>query len=132
MKFPKTIGGVCDALIRIRTARITLQHQVDGLKSQQAELEQHFVTLCKAQKTDTGRGKNATCSYKVVPIPVVKDWDSKNGLYSYIVANDAFDLLHRRVNSTAWLDRMEAGEKIAAIARESVIKVSINKRGLAA
>jgi hypothetical protein len=129
MRLPKTVGGTCDALIRIRDERLALQKQVDKLKESQTALEHHFVHLCRAQKTDSARGKLATCSYKVVPVPVVENWST---VYDYIVENDAFDLLHKRVSSTAWLERMEEGERIGGIKRETVNKVSIHKRGKAA
>ena len=123
--FPKTIGTTADRIYRLQQERLALSKQVDALKAQQRELEQHFIKLCRAQKTDTGRGKLATLSVQRVAVARVEDWPA---LYAHIVKRKAFDLLERRVAKVAWRDRLENKETVPGVRSEYVDNVSINKR----
>ena len=58
--------------------------------------------------TDTYKGARGTVSAAHYQVPIVDDW---NKLYKYIYKNKAFDLLQRRVTSTAWHDRVEDAKK---------------------
>jgi len=53
------------------------------------------------------KGSLGTLSIRTSEQPVVNDWDA---LYQFILQNKAFDLLQRRVSSTAYRDRLEDGE----------------------
>ena len=55
--------------------------------------------------------------------PIVAEWDA---LYSFVHQHSAFDLLHRRLSSTAWSDRIENGEVIPGITtyEQTIIRVT--------
>jgi hypothetical protein len=130
MRLPKTIGFTADKIYQVREERKKAQKVVDKLKDLQRTYEDHFEKLAKEQKTDSARGKLATVSVRYEPEPSVENWDQ---LYKYIVKNDAFDLLMRRVIATAWRDRVaETKKKVPGVGIVTVRKISINKRGKAA
>jgi len=56
--------------------------------------------------------------------PNVVEWDK---LYSFIHQHTAFDLLHKRLSSTAWSDRLENGEDIPGITTFETTIIRVTK-----
>lgn len=120
---PKTIGTVADKLFILREQRLALQKQVDGLKSLETDLTSHGIGLLNKQRITSGRGKLATFSINTVKVGSVDDWDA---LYQHIIDNDAFDVLQRRLNNKAVVERIEDGG-VSGVHIEAIIKASLTK-----
>jgi hypothetical protein len=80
--------------------------------------------MLKKQGLEKGSGKSATASIKKTIVPVVEDWKKT---YAYIHKNKAFELLHRRLASTAWSEVIEAGGKVPGVAALEVEDLSLTK-----
>jgi hypothetical protein len=56
--------------------------------------------------------------------PVVLNW---SGIWAYIKANDAFELVHKRISEAAATERLLSGENIEGLTLESVTTIKINE-----
>lgn len=62
--------------------------------------------------TTTYKGTQGTISITTTTIPNAENWEQ---VYNYIYENKAFDLLQKRLSSTAWRDRIDADEFIPGL-----------------
>jgi len=123
IKLPKTVGTVADNLYKLRDLRLKLQREVDAIKGVERELTDHGIGLLHQQRLTAGRGKLATFSITQVSVATATDWDA---LYEWIVDNDAFDVLQRRLNNKAVIDRSE-DIAVEGVKIEGIIKASLTK-----
>ena len=56
--------------------------------------------------------------------PTITNWDE---FYEYVTKTNSFDLLHKRLSSTAFKDRWEAGEIIPGSTTAEVWGLSVTK-----
>ena len=126
MKIPKTLGAQIDKLHTLRTERLAVEKTVEAMKSEESELREVILAHLAKERMAKGSGKLATASAVTKVVGKVEDWA---GVWAFAKANDAFDLYQRRLNNKAWLERVEAGEKIAGVTAERVIELSLTKAG---
>lgn len=81
-------------------------------KSNYEEEKSKMLENMEYAGTATYKGDNGTISLTETVVPTVQDWGQFN---KFVLKNAAFDLYQRRVSSTAWRDRLEAGEKIPGV-----------------
>jgi hypothetical protein len=121
-----TIGPLIDALYAARAMRIEKQRDIDAMKSHERTLHQQIMEALEAQGLQKGSGKTATASITVSTVPKVEDW---NKLYAYILKTKSFELLHRRIASTAWTDIVDAGKQVPGVSAMEVTDLSLTKSG---
>lgn len=125
MKFPKTIGACIDTLYQLRQKRGGIERQADVIKEKEGELEKHILDTFTKTDLDGARGKLAVAGIAQSTVPTVKDWDK---LYAYIKKEGAFDLLQRRVSSSAYCERLDVEEVVPGVEPFTLIKLSLKKR----
>ena len=126
MKIPKTLGAKIDALYTLREKRLAIERSADVLRAKEAEFKESILAHLTSEKAQRASGKLATCSATVTVVGKAYDWAK---IWEYAKKRDASDLFQRRINNKAWLDRVEAGEKILGIERETVLTLSLSKAG---
>jgi endonuclease IV len=126
MKIPKTLGAQIDKLHTLRTERLAEEKRIEAMKADEASLREVILAHLAQQRMAKGSGKLATASAVTKVVGKVEDWGK---VWDYAKSHDAFDLYQRRLNNKAWLDRLEAGEKIAGVERETVVELSLTKAG---
>lgn len=121
-KIPKTIGGIEATWDRLYRKRKALEAQVAELKKREDELAAAALAILNEQRVDrAGRIRRA-----VDEVPTVEDWGQ---LYSFIASNEAFDLLQRRVASTAVRDRWAEGVEVPGITKTVIVRAKMSSRG---
>jgi len=105
---------------KIRQAEAIVLEQ----KKARKRTEDKLLKSLNAQALDGARGQLATATVTVSNHPSIS---APNRFWKYVVANKAFDLLHRRVASRAYFDRVESGEKVPGVVVTSVTKISCRK-----
>lgn len=120
-----SLGALVDKLYALNTARAELTQKEKDLKAQIAQLE--GVILEKFSKNDLSgaAGKVAKLSVTTKVSANVEDWDL---LYTYIAKEDAWDLLQRRVSSTAYAARLEEGIEVPGTTKFSRLVISTKKK----
>jgi len=99
-----------EQLVEIRRKRTDIASQDSELSKQASQIEadmMHLMSEVGTTKAATETGHSVVMSKKSVP--VITDWDA---FYSYVQQTKSFDLLHKRLSTTAFKDRAENGEQI--------------------
>ena len=125
MSFPKSIGACIDQLYKLRQQRLEIEKSADEVKQEENALEKHILDSFSKTDLDGAKGKLATAGINRSTVPNVQDWDA---FYAYIKQNDAFDMLQRRVSSTAYRERLDNEEVVPGVETYEVIKLSLRKR----
>ena len=113
---PKKLAGRIDTLYQMREDRMAVQRQikeaekaVTALKEAEEEVARELAATLRKEHGGLQRasGELATFSPGSLDIFAVEDWGQ---FYSYIVQNDAFELLERRPSRAALKERIIDGE----------------------
>jgi hypothetical protein len=124
-KIPKTLAECADLLYEIKAKRAAKQKEADEFKKQESELNEHLINNLPKGKATGVVGRLAKAIIDTEDVPTVADWDK---LYAYIAKNKAFDLLQRRVSSTAVEERWEAKKEVPGIKKFKRVFVSLTKK----
>jgi hypothetical protein len=89
-----------------------LESKALAAKSRLEGLKLQFQIKMEQAGTETYKANLGTISLITSQIPLISDWTALTG---YVQGCDAFDLLQKRIVSTAWRDRQEAGAVIPGI-----------------
>lgn len=123
MKKADPLGALIDELERRRRARLDAEAEVARRREAEDAQKRLVLDALAAANLDGARGRLAQVTRKLVPLPVVTDWES---LYAYVKRRNAFDLLHRRLTTTAVLERWEAGETVPGVDREQRLTLHVS------
>lgn len=121
---PKVSAKV-DELYTLRAERLEIQKKVDEIKDQEAEIKAYLV----GQLSGSGRGiagQLAIARLKVNRVASVSAWPK---FYEYIRKNKAFELLQRRLNNSAVLDRYAEEGGLPGVGIQEIEEISITKLG---
>jgi hypothetical protein len=123
-KFPATIGGCVDQLYKLRAERLKVQKKAEELGSNETALRDHILNTFSKDNIEGAKGKLATAGISRRTVANVEDWDQ---LYKYVLKNKAFDLLQRRVNDSAYRERLEQNEVVPGLKPFQVVTLSLSK-----
>ena len=118
-----TLGEAADRLYSTRQARYAKQKEVDILQEEETRLKDFIINTMP--KTDTGaQGRIARVTIRTEVVPQVVDWER---FYKYVSRTRAWEMLQRRVASTAIKERWEAGRKVPGVEQFQKVDVGLNK-----
>ena len=90
-----------------------------------AVLEKDIMkTMSDAGITQAGSDK-ASCHMRETQQPAIEDWSQ---FYDYVAKTNQFELLHKRLSSTAFKERWDAGENIPGTKAISVWDLRIVRK----
>lgn len=119
------LGTAIDELYELRAKRLDIEKQVKALKSEELALRVEIKRLLDSVSLEGGRGQVATASIVHSVEPTVKDWSA---FYQFVTANDAFDMLQRRLSSTAVKQRWDNGVEVPGVEKFDTWDLSLTKR----
>jgi hypothetical protein len=114
--------SIADEYNEARKARLEADKKVEFLKARETELKERIIKLMQSTGEDSMGGDACVVFLNRKDEPQATDWQA---IYTYIAANDAFELLHRRLTATAIKERKENGENIPGIAWYPVYSLSV-------
>ncbi len=120
-----TIGAKIDKLYKIKLKIALANKKVDAIKLEYKKLEDEIYDELSTEKLEVSEGKLGRASRKKENTPTVTNW---NKLHEYIVENDAFDLLQKRVSSTAFRARWDEKVKIPGVKKFKKTSLNLTKR----
>jgi hypothetical protein len=118
------LATLADDFSRWDTHLTDLNKQVAEAKAQRSKVKTLVLSGMHAHGMVSVGGHIATVSRRTKRVPTVFDWDE---LRRYIVANEAWELLHRRVAESAVTERWDAGEVLPGINGIEVETLSVTK-----
>lgn len=119
----KDLGELADAWWDAKNACLGAYKVAAALKLKESALEAKILQEMREQEISAVGGRVVRLSMDPTPqqVPVVKNWQK---LYEYIIHNDAFELLERRVGKNACKERWAEGEEIPGVEKFPVWKFS--------
>jgi hypothetical protein len=121
---PPSIGLCADLYSDVRALRLMMEKEVEAVKARENEIREHIISNL-SKSDDTGAaGKRYRAQIVMKEVPKIADWTKLTG---YILANDAFDLIQKRLSDTAVTGRWEAGELVPGVDKMNIPSVSITK-----
>lgn len=124
VRIPKSLGAVADRLYTLRERRYALQREVDKLQKEEAALREHLIQHLPKSDMTGASGKIAHAQIDTKREPVVEDWEQ---FYAYIGKKKAFDLLQRRVSTTAVRERWDNKETVPGVGAINIPTLSLTK-----
>ena len=125
---PSSIGRCADLYHEVRELRLAMDKEVAAVKARESEIKQHIIdTLSKSDDTGAA-GLKYRAQVTTKEEYNIADWSALTG---YILENDRFDLLQKRLSKEAVRDVIAAmkdeGKALPGVATVLVPDVSITK-----
>jgi hypothetical protein len=121
---PKTLAAMADRLYKLKAMKAEAQAKVDALDEERKAIEAHLINALPKDESTGVQGKVARVSLIIKDVPQVEDWAK---VWAYVARTKSWDLLQKRVSSTAVDARWEEGKKIPGIVPYPKVTVSLNK-----
>ena len=115
-----TLNKLQNEAAKLRARIAAAKAKIKPLEEQFNALEDEILHAMIATGTEQHRVKAGTYSVARNTVPEVTDWTKVD---AYILKHKALDLLHRRLTSTAWAARLEAGEHVPGVEPKTVVKL---------
>jgi hypothetical protein len=90
-----------------------------------AELEKDIMDLMSPAGISQAANDKASCTMKLTRHPAIDDW---NTFYKYVAESGQFELLHKRLSSTAFRERWDAGEAIPGTTTSDVWELTVRRK----
>lgn len=117
-----TLQELVDAWGTARIARLAEQKKVDTLEDKEKKLKAKVIAAVKEAKLSSVKGLKYGANYTSKDLPTAGDWSK---VYAWIKENDAFDILHKRLTTTAIEARWEDGVEIPGIVKLPVDEINM-------
>ena len=101
-----------DYLLDLDTQRRALKLEVDRVDEARHTAEQELVMLMQADGVETLGGAKGTARIVPKKVGIVRDWPA---LWAHIRATGEFELLHKRLGNTAFLERAAVGMQVPGV-----------------
>ena len=119
------IKELIDLYVQTKNEREDLSSQVKEKTEKLASLEGDIMKLMSDAGLSQAASDKASCTMKMTKHPAIKDW---NAFYGYVAKTSQFELLHKRLSSTAFRERWEAGEVIPGTSVSEVWELTVVRR----
>ncbi len=113
MKDNKSIGAECKAYMALRKKIKTAAAKVKDMESEASELQKKLVTIFEIEELERfDVPKVGSLTLKSDDIGMIEDPEK---LQRYIIKNNAFELLQKRISQTAYREYREENIKIPGL-----------------
>lgn len=121
---PKSIGRRADLLHDVRELRLLMEKEAETIKARETEIQESIINELSSGSDTGASGLRYRVQVKKETKPQIADWKELTG---YILENDRFDLLQKRLGEKAVADLWESGVTVPGIAKVHVPKLSLTK-----
>jgi len=118
------LPDIVNLYISTRAQRLALDAQAALVKEQEDDLKRTIIAKFRESDLTALGADNGLVKMKKVVEPFVNDWRQ---LYDFIIVNDAWELLHKRVTHSAVKERWDDGIEVPGVGRTDVYSLSVSK-----
>jgi hypothetical protein len=118
------LPDLVDSYIATRAQRLAKEKEAALIEEQEKDLQKLIIAKMRADGMTAMGAANGLVKLQTNIDPIAVDW---RALWDYIKANDAFELLHKRVTVTAVKEHWENGEEIPGVGRTETYKLTVSK-----
>jgi len=127
----KKMGVKIDALMRQKMKMDVLNLEINKIEVKKQKLKDKYTIMetallkefTKDELMTSAGGKIGKVNITKPKVPNVVSWDK---FYKYVARNKAFDMLQRKVSTTAWKERLAQGKKVPGIESITLIKLNLS------
>jgi hypothetical protein len=121
---PTNLGELADLYDKIRAERIAIDKLSEEKKAYESTLRAALIEGLKKANLSVAGGTRVRATLGTKHVPQVRDWTA---LYEYVRKHRAFELLQKRISTTAVVERWDSGKTVDGIDAIVVDDLSINK-----
>jgi chromosome segregation ATPase len=119
------IKDLIDEYVKVKAHREQLTDDVRKANNKLGELEKDIMDLMSKAGITQAASDKASLSMKLKQHPAINDWKA---FYGYVAETGQFELLHKRLSSTAFRERWDAGEAIPGTSISEVWELSVYRK----
>ena len=119
------IKELIDEYVSTKNEREDLTNKVKEKTEKLGRLESDIMKLMSDAGISQAASDKASCTMRMSKHPAIDDW---NQFYGYVAETGQFELLHKRLSSTAFRERWEAGEVIPGTSVSEVWELTVVRR----
>ena len=119
-----TPGEIANLRYDMQQERMTAAKHVEKLKKVEKILDDYILNNLLVGSTTKAGGSRGGISKQLTTIAVVTDWPA---FYTFIAANDAWDLMQKRAAVGALRERWDNETEVPGVERGSAVKVHVSK-----
>lgn len=119
------LGEIIDELYETRQQRLDLSKEVEELRKREVALAELLRIKFLELGIDRASGNLANFTPGTKITLIAEDWDA---IYSFIMAEKAFQLLHKRLGQKAWQEYKDSGIVVPGIVDIEEFDYSLTKR----
>jgi hypothetical protein len=116
------IKDLIDEFVSIKGQREALTAQASALTKKLALIEADIMEQMAGQGISKAASDKASVTMRLATHPTITDWGT---FYNYVAETKQFELLHKRLSSTAFKERLAAGEAIPGTAMSESYELSV-------
>lgn len=125
--FPKTPGGLADAMYKQDQVIKEINRTLTEAKAFRKELEEHAFTVFKNQDLEGARGKAGQASISHTLVPQVETPDDWLKVFRWIMKNKDFSILQKRLAVTHIRELWDDSVNIPGVKPYAKIGLSVTK-----
>lgn len=122
---PMTIKDLIDQYVETKAHKEQLTADIRTANEKLATLEKDLMEMMSQAGITQAASDKASLSMKQARHPAIDDWQA---FYEYVARTGQFELLHKRLSSTAFRERWEAGEVIPGTSVSEVWELSVRRK----
>jgi hypothetical protein len=119
------INDLINKFVDIKARKESLASEIKTCNEDLAKIEADIMEQMSNAGISQAGSDKATCFMKSTPSPSIVDW---NAFYSYVAETKQFELLHKRLSSTVFRERWDAGETIPGTKMTPVWELSVRRK----
>jgi len=117
-----SIKDLIDAYVATKNEREELTAKAKELTKKLALYEGDIMEQMSQQGISKAASDKASVTMRLATHPTITDWGM---FYSYVAETKQFELLHKRLSSTAFKERLTAGETIPGTTMSESYELSV-------
>lgn len=119
------ISDLIDQFVEVKAQREKLNEDSKACTLKLAVLEKDIMSLMSDVGITKAASDKASLTMREVKHPSIDNWTL---FYDYVAQTGQFELLHKRLSSTAFREHWEAGDAIPGTSSSSVWELSVVRR----
>ncbi len=116
-----TLNELIDEKKSIKDQLTDLNVEISKLKEREDTIDTKIIEKLDSEGLARSANEVASVSIREDFVPDVQDWDA---LYEHIRDTEDFSLLHRRVSSTAFKERINQGDTVPGLQTREIRRVN--------
>ena len=110
--------------ISVRAQRLELDRQSKVVKEAEDDLSKVIISKMREQEMKALGATNGLVKLHESEEPVAENWEE---IWAFIKANDAWELLHKRITTTAVKERWNDGVAVPGVGKVTTYKLTVSK-----